>query len=108
MGLAISGLTADGRVLCKYMRNECLNHRWEPPVMFAHATACGKRHALGLLANRDAESDKLHSPVFALRYVYESPLPVGRLVRQVADKHQVRVLEGHTDGTGHVREAWSA
>ena len=27
MGIAISGLTADGRVLCRYMRNECLNHR---------------------------------------------------------------------------------
>lgn len=27
MGIAISGLTADGRVLCKYMRNECINHR---------------------------------------------------------------------------------
>jgi len=27
MGIAISGITADGRVLCKYMRNECLNHR---------------------------------------------------------------------------------
>lgn len=49
MGIAISGLTADGRVLCKYMRNECLNHR----------------------------------------YIYESVMPVGRLVRQVADKHQV-------------------
>jgi 20S proteasome subunit alpha 6 len=49
LGIAISGLTADGRVLCRYMRNECLNHR----------------------------------------YVYESPMPIGRLVRQVADKHQV-------------------
>ncbi|GBF94488.1 proteasome subunit alpha-like [Raphidocelis subcapitata] len=49
MGIAISGLTADGRVLCRYMRNECLNHR----------------------------------------YVYESSMPIGRLVRQVADKHQV-------------------
>ena len=28
MGIAISGLTADGRILCRYMRNECLNHRW--------------------------------------------------------------------------------
>jgi 20S proteasome subunit alpha 6 len=28
MGIAIAGLTADGRVLCKYMRNECINHRW--------------------------------------------------------------------------------
>lgn len=49
MGIAISGLTADGRILCRYMRNECLNHR----------------------------------------YVYESPMPLGRLVRQVADKAQV-------------------
>lgn len=48
MGIAISGLTADGRVLCKYMRSECLNHR----------------------------------------YVFESAMPTGRLVRQVADKHQ--------------------
>ena len=28
LGIAISGLTADGRILCRYMRNECLNHRW--------------------------------------------------------------------------------
>lgn len=27
-GIAISGLTADGRILCRYMRNECLNHRY--------------------------------------------------------------------------------
>lgn len=26
MGIAIAGLTADGRHLCKYMRNECLNY----------------------------------------------------------------------------------
>lgn len=49
MGIAIAGLTADGRVLCKYMRNECINHR----------------------------------------FVYETPMPVGRLVRQIADKHQI-------------------
>lgn len=30
MGIAIAGLTADGRVLCKYMRNECINHRCAP------------------------------------------------------------------------------
>jgi hypothetical protein len=53
MGIAISGLTADGRILCRYMRNECLNHR----------------------------------------YVYESPMPLGRLVRQVADKAQVGLGE---------------
>jgi 20S proteasome subunit alpha 6 len=27
LGIAIAGLTADARVLCKYMRTECLNHR---------------------------------------------------------------------------------
>jgi len=49
MGVAIAGLTADGRILSRYMRNECINHR----------------------------------------FVYEAPLPVSRLVRQVADKAQV-------------------
>ena len=28
MGIAISGLIADARVLAKLMRNECLNHKW--------------------------------------------------------------------------------
>ena len=28
MGIAIAGLMADGRGLVKYMRNECLNHRY--------------------------------------------------------------------------------
>eukprot|EP00828_Plagiopyla_frontata_P030085 TRINITY_DN3904_c0_g1_i1.p1 TRINITY_DN3904_c0_g1~~TRINITY_DN3904_c0_g1_i1.p1 ORF type:complete len:215 (-),score=28.09 TRINITY_DN3904_c0_g1_i1:94-738(-) len=27
IGMAIAGLTADARLLCKYMRNECLNHQ---------------------------------------------------------------------------------
>eukprot|EP00854_Cymbomonas_tetramitiformis_P005989 gene5990-7198_t len=49
MGIAISGLTADGRVLSRYMRRECINHS----------------------------------------FVYDSPLSVGRLVLQVADKAQV-------------------
>ena len=49
IGIAVSGLIADGRILSRYMRNECLNHK----------------------------------------FVYESPLPVARLVRDVADRHQV-------------------
>jgi len=49
LGIAIAGLTADGRVLSRYMRSECLNHS----------------------------------------YVYEQPLPVGRLVSRVADKSQI-------------------
>lgn len=44
MGIAISGLTADGRVLCKYMRNECLNHRYACFIICirgAKASSCG-------------------------------------------------------------------
>ena len=50
MGMAMSGLTADGRGLTKYMRNECINHD----------------------------------------FVYDTPMQVGRLVEQVADKSQVK------------------
>ncbi|XP_027094439.1 proteasome subunit alpha type-1-B-like [Coffea arabica] len=49
IGVAIAGLTADGRVLSRYMRSECINYS----------------------------------------YSYESKLPVGRLVVQLADKAQV-------------------
>lgn len=49
LGIATAGLAADGRILCRYMRNECINHR----------------------------------------FVYESPMPTGRLVRQIADRAQV-------------------
>lgn len=49
IGIAMAGLTADGRVLSRYMRSECINHK----------------------------------------FIYEAPLPVGRLVVQVADKAQV-------------------
>ncbi|XP_057837596.2 proteasome subunit alpha type-1-B [Cryptomeria japonica] len=49
IGVAIAGLTADGRVLSRYMRSECINYS----------------------------------------FLYESPLPVGRLVVQLADKAQV-------------------
>jgi 20S proteasome alpha/beta subunit len=27
IGIAMSGLTADGRILCRYMRQECIYHR---------------------------------------------------------------------------------
>mmetsp|Transcript_2772 Transcript_2772/g.3947 ORF Transcript_2772/g.3947 Transcript_2772/m.3947 type:complete len:259 (+) Transcript_2772:63-839(+) len=48
MGVAIAGLTADARTLAKFMRTECLNHK----------------------------------------YVYGVPMQAGRLVTDVADKHQ--------------------
>jgi len=49
IGIAIAGLVADARVLAKYMRTECINHR----------------------------------------YVYDTPMQVGRLVVNVADKSQI-------------------
>lgn len=49
IGIGIAGLVADARVLAKYMRTECINHR----------------------------------------YVYDSPMQVGRLVMQIADKSQI-------------------
>jgi len=48
MGIAIAGLNADARSLAKYMRTECLNHK----------------------------------------YVFGTPMQAGRLVVDVADKHQ--------------------
>jgi len=49
VGISISGLTADARVLCRWLRMECLNYK----------------------------------------FVYEGQQLVGRLVRKIADKHQV-------------------
>jgi 20S proteasome subunit alpha 6 len=72
LGVAIAGLNADARSLAKYMRTECLNHR----------------------------------------YVYGGVMQAGRLVADVADKHQrctqtyvrrpygVGLLVGAVDQTG--------
>ena len=48
IGIGIAGLTADARTLAKWMRNECLNHK----------------------------------------YMYGTPMPSGRLVTDLADRHQ--------------------
>lgn len=117
MGIAIAGLTADGRVLCKYMRNECINHRCVhvscgarmcPGAALSWQTAVWQQGrgclAAGPSVLRACRACVLqgHCPrwsTFAAclracaylwcRFVYETPMPVGRLVRQVADKHQV-------------------
>lgn len=41
MGIAISGLTADARSLSRYMRNECMNHRYvyETPMSVSRLVA---------------------------------------------------------------------
>lgn len=33
MGIAISGIVSDGRSLCRYLRNECLNHKCDPMLL---------------------------------------------------------------------------
>jgi len=43
--MAMAGLTSDARVLCKYMRNECLNHK------YVYESA----HPIGRLLNKVAE-----------------------------------------------------
>ena len=53
LAIAVSGLTADGRILSQYLRNECINHR----------------------------------------FVYDTPVPIGRLVKQLADKHQKNTVQ---------------
>lgn len=40
MGIATAGLAADGRILCRYMRNECINHR-------CSLDAAGSHHSFG-------------------------------------------------------------
>ena len=52
VGVGVSGLIADGRVLSKFMRNQCLNHK----------------------------------------FVYDSDLPISRLVHTVADSGSIEIL----------------
>ncbi len=40
MGIATAGLAADGRILCRYMRNECINHRRAACTFFALQPNC--------------------------------------------------------------------
>jgi len=53
IGVSICGIMADARVLCKYMRNECVTHK----------------------------------------FVYETPMQVGRLIAQLSDKAQVHTQQ---------------
>ena len=48
LGIAMSGIISDGRSLCRYMRNECLNHR-----------CCGCLFLFSCASNRDSTSPRL-------------------------------------------------
>jgi 20S proteasome alpha/beta subunit len=40
LGIAISGIIADGRILSRYMRNEAINHRFIALWLFAVRLFC--------------------------------------------------------------------
>jgi len=65
MGMAIAGLIADARALCKYMRNECLNHKfvYETPMQ------------TGRLVSQVADKSQVHTQRYGRR-----PYGVGLLV----------------------------
>mmetsp|Transcript_23494 Transcript_23494/g.58815 ORF Transcript_23494/g.58815 Transcript_23494/m.58815 type:complete len:260 (+) Transcript_23494:116-895(+) len=65
IGISIAGLTADARVLCKYMRRETLNHRfvYEAPLQTAR------------LVRRVADKSQIHTQQMGRR-----PYGVGMLV----------------------------
>ena len=67
-GIAIAGLTADGRHLCKFMRNECLNY-W-----YTH----GSSHPTERLVNKIAKKSQIKTNHPAKR-----PFGVGLLVAGV-------------------------
>jgi len=64
-GIAIAGLTADARLLCKYMQTECLNHKYvyEEPIQ------------VGRLVTAVADKSQIHTQKYGRR-----PYGVGLLV----------------------------
>lgn len=70
MGIAIAGLTADARYLCKFMRNECLNY-W-----YTHDS----HHPTERLINKIAKKSQIKTNHPAKR-----PFGVGLLVGSVDD-----------------------
>jgi len=65
LGMAISGLTADARVLCKYMRSEAMNYR------FVYASD----QPVGRLVQQVADKSQVHTQRYGRR-----PYGVGLLV----------------------------
>jgi len=65
IGMAISGLTADARVICKFMRNECLNHKY----------VYDSFHPFGRLLNKVSEKSQIKTQRASKR-----PYGVGLLV----------------------------
>ena len=86
MGIAIAGLTADARYLCKFMRNECLNY-W-----YTHDS----HHPTERLINKIAKKSQVKTNHPAKR-----PFGVGLLVGSV-DETGTHLFE--TDPSGNYYE----
>mmetsp|Transcript_65541 Transcript_65541/g.75399 ORF Transcript_65541/g.75399 Transcript_65541/m.75399 type:complete len:245 (+) Transcript_65541:63-797(+) len=82
IGISISGLSADGRVLCNFMRNESLNHQ------FVYESA----HPVGRLVEKIAEKSQLKTQRYSKR-----PYGVGLLVTGV-DKTGAHLYETSPSG----------
>jgi len=65
VGIAISGLAADARMLCKYMRNECINYRY----VYEDGIQVGR------LVTQVADKSQVHTQQYGRR-----PYGVGLLV----------------------------
>ncbi|XP_051912598.1 uncharacterized protein LOC127594885 [Hippocampus zosterae] len=65
VGMAMSGLTADGRILCKYMRSECLNYKF----------TYGSNHPVGRLISKVGDKSQVKTQNASKR-----PYGVGLLV----------------------------
>lgn len=86
MGIAIAGLTADARHLCKYMRSECLNY-W-----YTH----GSHHPTERIINKIAKKSQVKTSHPAKR-----PFGVGLLVGSI-DETGTHLFE--TDPSGNYYE----
>jgi 20S proteasome alpha/beta subunit len=67
IGVGVSGLIADGRVLTKYLRNECLNHKfvYESPVQVKQL-----QFSSFVLSNKLADSNHKNIARVFIRFVF--------------------------------------
>jgi len=91
VGMAISGLTADARVICKYMRNECLNHKY----------VYDSPHPFSRLLNKVAEKSQIKTQRQSKR-----PYGVGLLVAGY-DQDGPHLIETNPNGDFNEYYAYS-
>eukprot|EP01016_Furgasonia_blochmanni_P053427 TRINITY_DN8632_c0_g1_i5.p1 TRINITY_DN8632_c0_g1~~TRINITY_DN8632_c0_g1_i5.p1 ORF type:complete len:266 (+),score=71.32 TRINITY_DN8632_c0_g1_i5:250-1047(+) len=91
IGMAMAGLTADARLLCKYMRNECLNHQY----------IFNSQHPLGRLIDKVATKSQHRTQVS-----YKRPYGVGLLIIGV-DQDGTHLFETDPSGNFYEYNAYS-